>query len=178
MVTPPVVSLVLTGRNDGYGGDFIARFFRSLRFNHQQLTERGIAHELVFVEWAPPSERTPDPRSDLRCDPGARCGGRVPGMSWTRVTRKLLSLNPRLEYLEFPAKNVGVRRARGRFVLTSNCDVYFGRRIFECSGGGHSRADACSIGRRGTTSRCRPSDRHSIGACSRIHGTSPGPRTC
>jgi len=36
-----------------------------------------------------------------------------------------------LEYLEFPAKNVGIRRARGEFILTSNCDVFFGRRIID-----------------------------------------------
>lgn len=126
----PLVSLVLTGRNDGYGGDFIARFFRTLRFNHQQLVSRGIAHELVFVEWAPPSgaplihdlifDQVPE------LDPGV-CFWYVVDPRY----QEALSLNPRLEYLEFPAKNVGVRRARGRFVLTSNCDVYLGRRVLE-----------------------------------------------
>ncbi len=132
--TTPVVSLVLTGRNDGYGGDFIARFFRSLRFNHQQLVSRGVAHELVFVEWAPPSgallirDQLFDAIPEL--DPGV--------CSWYVVDpqyQERLSLNARLEYLEFPAKNVGVRRARGRFVLTSNCDVFFGRRIFDALAG-------------------------------------------
>ena len=127
----PVVSLVLTGRNDGYGGDFIARFFRSLRFNHQQLTARGIAHELVFVEWAPPSDAPLIRDQIFDAIPGARSSPCAPGTSSIRGIRRALSLNPRLEYLEFPAKNVGVRRARGRFVLTSNCDVYFGRRIFD-----------------------------------------------
>lgn len=126
----PVVSLVLTGRNDGYGGDFIARFFRSLRFNHQQLVSRSVAHELVFVEWAPPND-APLIRDQIfdaipELDP-AVC-------SWYVVDpqyQDMLSLNAKLVYLEFPAKNVGIRRARGRFVLTSNCDVFFGRQIFD-----------------------------------------------
>ena len=126
----PLVSLVLTGRNDGYGGDFTARFFRTLQFNHAQLTARGVPHEVVFVEWAPPAdapllvERILDAIPDL--DP------RV--CSWYVVDARYqdaLSLNPRLQYLEFLAKNVGVRRARGRFVLTSNCDVYLGRRVLD-----------------------------------------------
>ena len=126
----PVVSLVLTGRNDGYGGDFLSRFFRSLRFNHQQLTRQGVAHEVVFVEWAPPR----DARliRDLVFDAIPELDRSV--CSWYVVDpqyQQALSLNPRLEYLEFHAKNVGIRRARGRFVLTSNCDVCFGRRIFE-----------------------------------------------
>jgi hypothetical protein len=121
---------VLTGRNDGYGGDFAARFFRTLQFNHEQLTARGITHEIVFVEWAPPAD-TP-----LLFEQAATG---MPGLdrrvcSWYVVDpayQSALTLNPRLVYLEFLAKNVGIRRALGRFVLTSNCDVFLGRRILE-----------------------------------------------
>jgi hypothetical protein len=126
----PLISLVLTGRNDQYGGDFTARFFRTLQFNHEQLASRGIAHEIVFVEWAPPAGRP------LLFD---QIFEAIPGLdpmacSWYVVDPQYhdaLSLNPRLEYLEFIAKNVGVRRARGWFVLTSNCDVYLGRQVLE-----------------------------------------------
>jgi hypothetical protein len=126
----PLISLVLTGRNDGYGGDFLERFFRTFRFNHQQLTARGIPHELVFVEWSPSPDRPlifdlifkaiPD------IDPHV--------CTWYVVDpryHEALSLNPRLEYMEFAAKNVGARRARGRFILTSNCDVFLGRHILD-----------------------------------------------
>jgi hypothetical protein len=124
-----VLSLVLTGRNDGYGGDFLARFFRSLRFNHEQLAAHGIPHEVVFVEWAPPpgAALIRDHLFDALPDLDRQA------VFWYVVDpqyQEALSLNPRLEYLEFPAKNVGVRRARGRFVLTSNCDVSFSRQIF------------------------------------------------
>ena len=127
---PPLISVVLTGRNDGYGGDFMSRFFRTLRFNHEQLTTRGIAHEIVFVEWAPPPDRP------LLIE---HVFGALPELdpcvcSWYVVDARYqdaVSLNPRLEYLEFIAKNVGVRRARGRFVLTTNCDVYLGRQVLD-----------------------------------------------
>jgi hypothetical protein len=126
----PLLTLVLTGRNDSYGGDFSARFFRTLQFNHRELTARNISYELAFVEWAPPTD-TP-----LLYD---LARAQVPELtqmlcSWYIVDsryQEALSLNPRLEYLEFLAKNVGVRRARGRFVLVSNCDVFLGRRILE-----------------------------------------------
>lgn len=84
----------------------------------------------MFIEWAPPSgnpllfEQTFNalPTLDRRI------------CSWYIVDPEYhtaLSLNPRLEYLEFLAKNVGVRRARGEYVLTSNCDVYLGRRVLD-----------------------------------------------
>ena len=50
---PPFLSIVVTGRNDDFGGDFNGRFFRSLRFNHDRLTEAGISHEFILVEWRP-----------------------------------------------------------------------------------------------------------------------------
>jgi hypothetical protein len=128
--SPFSISLVLTGRNDDYGGNFIGRLIRTLRFNHQQLASRGIAHEIVFVEWAPPRDR---PRLfDLVL-------AAVPEVDRSICTcyevderyQQELALHPSLAYLEFVAKNVGIRRARGRFVLTTNCDVFLGRAILD-----------------------------------------------
>lgn len=127
---PLLISIVLTGRNDGYGGDFLGRFVRTLRFNHQQLASRGIAHEIVFVEWAPLRDR---PRLfDLVFAAAPEIDRDV--CAWYDVDARYqdeLSLHPSLAYLEFIAKNVGIRRARGRFVLTTNCDVFLGRTILE-----------------------------------------------
>jgi len=126
----PFVSLVLTGRNDDHGADFKARFFRTLRFNHRELSARGILHEFVFVEWAPLSDRAR--LVDMVFNAIPELDPSV--CQWYVVDPRYqqeLSLNPRLVYLEFLAKNVGVRRARGRFVLTTNCDVYLGRKVLD-----------------------------------------------
>jgi len=127
---PPYLSIVLTGRNDEYGVDFRSRFFRTLQFNHRELSARGISHEFVFVEWAPVLGRA------LLVDLVAEA---VPTLdaryfrAWVVDGRyhEALSLNPRLEYLEFLAKNVGIRRAHGAFILASNCDVFFSQRILQ-----------------------------------------------
>jgi len=129
----PLVSLVLTGRNDGYGGDFAGRLRRALQFNHRELVARGVSHEIVFVEWAPPGD-APLLRERVLDAPDVErtvCRWFVVDPQYQEV----LSLNPRLEYLEFLAKNVGIRRSRGRFVLTSNCDVYMSRRVLDALGG-------------------------------------------
>jgi hypothetical protein len=42
-----------------------------------------------------------------------------------------LSLNPKIQFQEFIAKNVGIRRARGEFLLTTNTDIYLGRGVLE-----------------------------------------------
>lgn len=124
------LSIVVTGRNDGYGGDFNARFARALRFNHEQLAAAGVDHEVVLVEWAPLADRPllADVLADLY--PATRDGWLA---TWVVDPRyhEALALNPRLAYLEYVAKNVGIRRATGRFVLATNTDIYLGRGVIE-----------------------------------------------
>jgi hypothetical protein len=125
----PALSIVVTGRNDGYGGDFNGRFLRTLAFNHDRLGERGITYEVVLVEWAPPPDR---PRL------GELVREALPSVASVLTTvgvdpryHEACSLNPRLSYLEYLAKNVGIRRARGRMVLATNTDIYLGRGVVE-----------------------------------------------
>ena len=130
----PALSIVVTGRNDGYGGDFNGRFLRTLAFNHDRLTERGVSHEFVLVEWAPPADRPllstvvreslPDLGSALT--------------TWLVDPRyqEACSLNPKLSYLEYVAKNVGIRRATGRALLATNTDIYLGRGVVDAIASG------------------------------------------
>jgi hypothetical protein len=129
-VSRPFVSIVLTGRNDGYGGDFVGRFLATLRFNSRELSARGIPHEFVLVEWAP------IPGAQLLADlVDAGCPASVTDAFRTVVVdpayHEAVTLNPRLKYQEYIAKNVGIRRARGEYLITSNCDIFLSRRILE-----------------------------------------------
>jgi hypothetical protein len=128
---PPLLSIVLTGRNDEYGIDFRQRFLRTLTFNQRELSARDIAYEFVFVEWAPEPARPLLIDIALDAIPELRRGGTFRGIVVDRKYHAALSLNPRLQYLEFIAKNVGIRRARGEYVLTTNCDVFFSRRVLD-----------------------------------------------
>ena len=126
----PYLSVILTGRNDGFGGDFDTRLFRALEFNHRQLAVRRIPHEFVFVEWRPLPDRPL--LAEVLAD---RFPELVPDALTSFVAdasyHDACSLNPRLQFQEFIAKNVGIRRARGEFVLTTNSDIYLGRGIVD-----------------------------------------------
>ena len=124
----PYISVVITGRNDGYGGDFVTRFLATLQFNHRELSARAIPHEFVLVEWAPPAG------APLLADVLAeRCASAVTESVRTVIVdaayHEAMTQNPRLAYHEFLAKNAGIRRSRGEYVLTTNCDVIFGRQV-------------------------------------------------
>ena len=124
----PYLTIIATGRNDDFGGDFNGRFFRALHFNHQQLAAAGIAHEFVFVEWRP-IENSPLLASLLADEFGDLTSLTLRSYVVDPAYHDALSLNPRLQFQEFIAKNVGLRRARGEFVLTTNTDIYLSRGV-------------------------------------------------
>lgn len=120
----PYVSFVAVGRNDNYGGHFLARmntFVQSLTTLSEQ---SGLRSELIIVDWNPPRDRPP-----LR-----------EGIAWPRMARQFCTLRvievaseihrklpnwERIPLFEYVAKNVGVRRARGEYILVTNPDVIF-----------------------------------------------------
>jgi hypothetical protein len=118
----PYLSIVLTGRNDNFGGAFNDRLCGALTFNHQRLAAAAMAYEVVFVEWRPVANRP------LLADEIRR---RLPFLDARLVTYEVdaryhdaFSQNPRLQFHEFVAKNVGIRRASGSYVLSTNTDIY------------------------------------------------------
>ena len=118
----PYLSIILTGRNDNVGGDFNERLFAATSHNHRLLSAAGVDYELVFVEWRPV--------------PGRELVGDLLRKELPEITPHLttyevderyhvaFSQNPRLELHEFIAKNVGIRRAAGSYILTTNTDTY------------------------------------------------------
>jgi hypothetical protein len=123
----PYLSIVLTGRNDNFGGDFNQRLFSALSYNHRLLSVAGVAYELVFVEWRPVRGRLL--LADLIRE-------QLPGIASHLITYEVderyhdaFSQNPRLQFHEFIAKNVGIRRAQGSYILATNTDIYLSRDI-------------------------------------------------
>ena len=125
----PYISIVFSGRNDNFGGDFNERFFRALRFNHDKLRQADVTHEFVFVEWRPLDDRSylATKLVDDRIVPEHLLASYVVDVRY----HDAFSLNPRLQFQEFIAKNVGIRRAAGRWVLTTNTDIYLSRAIVD-----------------------------------------------
>jgi hypothetical protein len=112
----PYLSIVLTGRNDNFGGDFNQRLFSALSYNHRLLSEAGVAYELVFVEWRPLRGRL------LLADVMRE---RLPVIASRLITYEV----DERYHDEFIAKNVGIRRAQGSYILVTNTDIYLSRDI-------------------------------------------------
>jgi hypothetical protein len=130
MTIAPYLSIIITGRNDDFGGDFNTRLFRALEFNHHHLSARGVPHEIILVEWRPVPAKPW--LAEVLAD---RYPALVPAVLSCVVTdiayHDAYSLNPKLQFQEFIAKNVGIRRSRGRYILTTNTDIYLSRGVLD-----------------------------------------------
>jgi hypothetical protein len=123
----PYLSIVLTGRNDNFGGDFNERLFSALSYNHRLLTDAGVEYELVFIEWRPVPGRIL--LADLVREHVSDVAPRLIAYEVDERYHGAFSQNPRLQFHEFIAKNVGIRRARGSYILVTNTDIYLSRDI-------------------------------------------------
>jgi FkbM family methyltransferase len=120
MADVPYLTVVVTTRNDDHGGDPLRRFQAFLNCFSSQCARFALDCELVVVEWNPPGDR---PRlTDVVQWPAAgRCTVRVIEVP-AQVHAEFRHADA-LPLFQMIAKNVGIRRARGEFVLATNMDI-------------------------------------------------------
>jgi hypothetical protein len=108
------LSVIVTGRNDNYDGDFDDRLCLAMNRNIKNLPDA----EFIFVEWNPFLDKP------LTCQ-------KLKKIFKDRV--KYYAVDPKFHdtyctidgFLEYPPKNVGVRRASGDFIACTNSDIIF-----------------------------------------------------
>jgi hypothetical protein len=125
----PYISVVVAARNDNHGGDMLVRMQAFLDSWIAQAQRYNLSSEIVIVEWNPPADR-PKLIESLRwpSDP-APCAIRfveVPPEFHERFAHSTA-----IPLHQMIAKNVGIRRARGRFVLVTNLDIIFSAALMQ-----------------------------------------------
>ena len=125
----PYISIVVASRNDNHGGDMHRRMRLFVNGLKHQCQKHGIPMELVFVEWNPPADMP------LLHEVLPNSGGCE--YLTIRYIQVPAELHQQYRYAEavplfqMTAKNVGIRRAKGKFVLCTNVDILFSDPIFE-----------------------------------------------
>lgn len=126
--TGPYISVAMAARNDDYGGGFQERLFRAVAHLTYEFAERGTSAEIIIVEW------NPDPNAAPLADRLSRASGAT-------VPVRIITVPPMVHaslpgatsrpMFEYWAKNVGLRRARGEFLLSTNPDIILGSQVHE-----------------------------------------------
>ena len=124
----PYLSVVVTTRNDDHGGDPLKRLQTFVNTFDEQCRRTGLDAEVIVVEWNPPAER-PKVGELLRLPDPSFCSHRF--IEVPSALHQTLQYADVLPLFQMIAKNVGVRRARGLFVLATNIDIVFSTELIE-----------------------------------------------
>jgi len=124
----PLLSVVVATRNDDHGGDPLKRLQAFVNTFAGQCARSRLDAEIIVVEWNPPSDR-PRVRDLLHVPPDATCVVRFVEVPHDLHTG--LRFGDVLPLFQMIAKNVGIRRARGRFILATNIDIIFANELVD-----------------------------------------------
>jgi hypothetical protein len=125
----PYLSIIATSRNDNHGGDLNERTSAFMRSVYYQAKKWNLPVELIIVEWNPPagkpllSEVLPKP------EPGTPVS-----LRYIIVPAELHNKYIHSAYIplyQMIAKNVGIRRATGEYILCTNVDIIFSNECFK-----------------------------------------------
>lgn len=147
--TPPYISFIATSRNDNHGGDMTKRMRIFVRGLIHQCNKHKLRAELVMVEWNPP-ENAPLLNEVLPA---------VTKEDYLSIRyiivppeeHRKFKFSEQLPIFQMIAKNVGIRRAKGEFVLCTNIDLLFSDRLIaqlakkELVSDSYYRANRCDI---------------------------------
>jgi len=122
------LSIVAVSRNDDHGGQLLTRMQAFVNGVIQQSKRHQVSVELILVEWNPPDDR-PLLSEELEVpkDKGP-CEIRIIQVS--KELHHTLDCSENLPLFQMIAKNVGIRRARGEYVLATNIDILFSDELF------------------------------------------------
>ncbi|MEO7339046.1 MAG: hypothetical protein ABIV63_20925 [Caldimonas sp.] len=127
MNTEPYVSFVTWGRNDGYTQDYVSRVNRATNCLASQLDRAGVDGEIVITEW------NPVPGSPLLLDvmdvPRSLRHVAIRGII-VDGKHHLGHAGSHQRGIQIgEAANVGIRRARGRFITPKASDTFFSPQV-------------------------------------------------
>lgn len=140
MTMTPKISFVTAGRNDNFGGRYLERLQNSINSIIVLGNKYNLNFELIFVEWNPPADRARI--KDVISWPKETKPGQVRILEVPNEIHKNYKRWEKIPFFEFPAKNAGIRRARGEYILATNSDIVFGEEIIKFLAEGTLSPDA------------------------------------
>jgi hypothetical protein len=124
----PYLSIIIPTRNDNRGGDLLERLRTTIHGLIHQSRRHGLNCELIIVEWNPEPQNPPVSKM-IEWPESRSCSVRVITVAPEYHSR--FANSDKMKYFGAAAFNVGIRRARGRFVLTSTVDLLYSDQLIQ-----------------------------------------------
>jgi hypothetical protein len=123
----PYLSIVATSRNDDHGGQMLQRMQLFVNGLHEQCQIHNLKAELILVEWNPPSDRPP--LVEAICWPLNKGHLSIRIITVPSKIHHLKKYSDKMALFQMIAKNVGIRRSMGEFILATNVDILFSSKL-------------------------------------------------
>jgi len=117
----PRITFVVPSRNDAYGGGQLRRLDMTVSSLIHQAERHKLVSELILVDWNPPADQAR--LKDALHWPERTKYCTVRAIEVPPQIHQQLPLSDKLPILVHRARNVGIRRARGQFILPLGTDV-------------------------------------------------------
>jgi hypothetical protein len=124
----PIVSFVAVSRNDNHGGDMTNRMNMFVNALSRQCDSFGLKAELILVEWNPPEDRV-SLAEELIWPAGKMLHTRI--ITVPRELHNKYKYANSLPLYQMIGKNVGIRRARAKYILATNVDILFSDELIQ-----------------------------------------------
>lgn len=125
----PLLSVVVTSRNDDHGNNLLGRMQTFVYSFIEQCKRHELPAELVIVEWNPPADRPRLARALRWPDDCGPCQVRI--IEVPPYLHRQFKHGDSLPLFQMIGKNVGIRRARGKFILATNIDIIFNDELMQ-----------------------------------------------
>lgn len=132
------LSIVVAARNDEHGGHFLRRMQLFATGLLEQANRYGSDWELIIIEWNPPEDQ-PKLKDVLTWPISQKCSVRI--IEVPPNLHKRYRYAEKLPLYQMIAKNVGIRRAQGKFILATNADILFSDELAAFLSSGNLRKD-------------------------------------
>jgi hypothetical protein len=125
----PYLSVVAAARNDDHGGNLLRRLGIFVNALEAQFQRFGLPTELILVEWNPPPGRPP--LIEAIPWPAADGAARVRIITVPAEVHSGYRCGAAQPFYQMIAKNAGIRRAEGEFILATNVDVLLSSELWK-----------------------------------------------
>lgn len=125
----PLLSVVVVSRNDDHGGNMLQRMQLFVTGWLEQARLHNLSSELIIVEWNPPPDRARLAQALKWPENNGPCTVRIVEVP-SEIHQRFKEAD-RLPLFQMIGKNVGIRRARGRFILATNIDILFSNELMQ-----------------------------------------------
>jgi len=125
----PYISFVVASRNDNHGEDMLRRMQLFVNGLLHQTRKFKLQAELIFVEWNPPKNKPL--LHEVLPKPTANDVLTIRYIIVPEEIHHKYKTSDVIPLYQMIAKNVGIRRAKGQFILCTNIDLLFSDDLFK-----------------------------------------------